>query len=144
MNFKFNSCLLKSEFYPNNLLQAWHWKFWRLCYESLLHIWLFSRGNEVFHWIHFVHNAQQCFAFTPQANFPAHNLNFHWRWRWWDQIQATFKNLLYFALKAVSCSAGCPWFQVRRFHATLIEIVTSNGFSLQSNVGIEHGISRWM
>ena len=19
-----------------------------------------------------------------------HNLNFHWRWRWWDQIQATF------------------------------------------------------
>jgi len=22
-------------------------------------------------------NAQQCFAFTPQANFPAHNFNFH-------------------------------------------------------------------
>ena len=22
--------------------------------------------------------------------FPAHNLNFHWRWRWWDRIQATF------------------------------------------------------
>ena len=21
--------------------------------------------------------SQQCFAFTPQANFPAHNLNFH-------------------------------------------------------------------
>jgi hypothetical protein len=33
----------------------------------------------------FVDNAQQCFAFTPQANFPVHNLNFHWRWRWWDQ-----------------------------------------------------------
>ena len=30
------------------------------------------------------------FAFTPQANFPAHNLNFHWRRRWWDWIQATF------------------------------------------------------
>ena len=30
-------------------------------------------------------------AFTPQANFPAHILNFHWRWRWWDQIQAPFK-----------------------------------------------------
>ena len=27
----------------------------------------------------FVDNAKQCFAFTPQANFPAHNLNFHWR-----------------------------------------------------------------
>ena len=24
----------------------------------------------------FVDNAQQCFAFTPQANFPAHDLNF--------------------------------------------------------------------
>ena len=42
----------------------------------------------------FVYNAQQCFAFTPQANFPIHNLNFHWRW--WDQIQATFSNLFYF------------------------------------------------
>ena len=25
----------------------------------------------------FVDNAQQCFAFTPQANFPAHILNFY-------------------------------------------------------------------
>jgi hypothetical protein len=25
----------------------------------------------------FVDNALQCFAFMPQANFPAHNLNFH-------------------------------------------------------------------
>ena len=25
----------------------------------------------------FVDNAQQCIAFTPQVNFPAHNLNFH-------------------------------------------------------------------
>ena len=24
----------------------------------------------------FVDNSQQCFAFTPQANFPTHNLNF--------------------------------------------------------------------
>ena len=28
--------------------------------------------------------------FVDKANFPAHNLNFHWRSRWWDQIQATF------------------------------------------------------
>ena len=38
----------------------------------------------------FVDNAQQCFAFTPQANFPAYDLNFYWKWRWWDQIQVTF------------------------------------------------------
>ena len=30
------------------------------------------------------------FCLSPQANFPTHNLNFHWQWRWWDQIQATF------------------------------------------------------
>ena len=30
----------------------------------------------------FVDNAQQCFVFTPQANFPANNLNFLWRRRW--------------------------------------------------------------
>ena len=31
----------------------------------------------LFEYKKFVDNAQQCFAFTPQANFPAHNLNFH-------------------------------------------------------------------
>ena len=46
----------------------------------------------------FVENAQQCFAFTPQANFPAHNLNSHTRWRWWDRIQAIFLNLFYFTV----------------------------------------------
>ena len=44
----------------------------------------------------FVDISQQCFAFTPQTNFPALNLTFHWRWRWLDQIQATFWNLFYF------------------------------------------------
>ena len=32
----------------------------------------------------FVDITQQCFAsfaFRPRANFPAHNLNFHWWWR---------------------------------------------------------------
>ena len=28
--------------------------------------------------------------------FPPTNLNFHWRWRWWNQIQAIFSNLFYF------------------------------------------------
>ena len=46
-------------------------------------------------WTHFLFS-KQCFAFTPQANFPAHDLNFHWRWRWWDQIQVTFWNSFYF------------------------------------------------
>ena len=32
--------------------------------------------------------------------FPAHNLNFQWRWRWWDRIQATFLNLFYFTFRS--------------------------------------------
>ena len=35
--------------------------------------------NKLFCFQKFVDNTQQCFAFTPQANFPAHNLNFHQR-----------------------------------------------------------------
>ena len=44
----------------------------------------------------FVDITQQCFALLPQVNFPANNLSFHWRWRWWDRIQAIFLNLFYF------------------------------------------------
>ena len=32
--------------------------------------------QQTFEYKQFVDNAQQCFAFTPHANFPAHNLNF--------------------------------------------------------------------
>ena len=39
-------------------------------------------------------------------NFPANNLNFHWRWRWWDQIQAIFSNLFNFTFQP-PCSAFC-------------------------------------
>ena len=44
----------------------------------------------------FVDITRQCFASIRQVNFPSNNLNFHWRWRWWDLIQAIFFNLLYF------------------------------------------------
>ena len=42
----------------------------------------------------FVDISQKCFALLPPVTFPAHNLNFHWRW--WDRIQAIFLNLFYF------------------------------------------------
>ena len=41
-----------------------------------------------------------CFAILPQANFPAHNMNFHWRWSWWlpfktfSTLQYTYKSML--------------------------------------------------
>jgi hypothetical protein len=38
------------------------------------HCWVLSTN---FSFQEFVDNTQQCFAFTPQANFPAHDLNFH-------------------------------------------------------------------
>ena len=34
------------------------------------------------------------FTWLPQVNFPTNNLNLHWRWRWWDQIQALFLSKL--------------------------------------------------
>ena len=46
--------------------------------------------NKHFYFQKFVDNTEQYFASTPQANFPSHNLNFHWWWRWWNRIQATF------------------------------------------------------
>ena len=51
-------------------------------------------------------DVQQCFAFTPQANFPALNLNFHSRWRWWNWIQDIFLNLFYFTFYV-----SMNWFQ---------------------------------
>ena len=42
------------------------------------------------------HLTLQCFALLPQVNFPANNLNFHWRWRRWDQIQPIVLILFYF------------------------------------------------
>ena len=41
-------------------------------------------------------HTQECFTLLPQVNFYALNLNFHWRWMWWDRIQAIFLNLFYF------------------------------------------------
>ena len=32
--------------------------------------------QQTFYFQKFVDNTQQCFAFTPQSNFPDHNLNF--------------------------------------------------------------------
>ena len=57
--------------------------YWR---ESLLEV---IRQNiagwcqQAFCFQKFVDKAQQYFAFTPQTNFPNHNLNFHWKWRDW-------------------------------------------------------------
>ena len=45
----------------------------------------------------FVDISQQWYTLLPQVNFPAHNLNFRWRW-WWDQGQAIFLNLFYFKI----------------------------------------------
>ena len=41
----------------------------------------------------FVDITHQCFVLLSQVNYPANNMNFHWRWRCWDQIQAIFLNL---------------------------------------------------
>ena len=64
------------------------------------HCWVLStnywKHQQIFENKKFVDISQQCFALLPQVTFPAHNLNFHWRWRWWDRIQAIIWNLFYF------------------------------------------------
>ena len=57
-------------------------------------VFLMCKGKTTFENKKFVDITQQCFAFFPQVNFPANNLNFHWRW--WDQVQAIF--LIFFLL----------------------------------------------
>ena len=64
----------------------------------------------------FVNITQQCFALLPQGNFPAHDLNFHWRWR--NQIQAIFLNLFYFKSKAPTADEA---------HANSLKVLYSTG-----------------
>ena len=50
---------------------------------------------------HFFH-LKVCWQMFCLYTFPAHNLNVHWRWGWWDRIQAIF--LLYWV--KFQCSAA--------------------------------------
>ena len=67
--------------------------------ESLLEVWrqnIDGHCQQTFENKKFVDITQQCFALLHQVNFPANNLNFHWKWRWWDRIRAIFLNIFYF------------------------------------------------
>ena len=74
----------------------------------------------------FVDNAQQCFAFTPQANFPAHNLNFHWRWRWWVWIQAIFQSLFY------STTVFCLQLPIKYIYLLTLSILSNCSCQIES------------
>ena len=56
----------------------------------------------------FVDDPKQCFAFTHQANFPTHNMNFHSRWWWWDRIQDVSLNLFYFKVDDDEAMVSTP------------------------------------
>ena len=73
--------------------------------------------------------------------FPAHNLNFQWRWRWLDQIQATFLKDFYFTnsqsrisapdfFKAREKWAVSLWW-VRNYWKSRLRIRKSFGFKVQ-------------
>ena len=71
-----------------------------------------------------VDNAQQCFSFTPQANFTAHILNFHWR-----KVKVIGSNAIFFTLIFLKTISGWSlektkrgqdfgrWFHHSRLHA---------------------------
>ena len=116
------------------------WKF-KLCVESLLEV---IRQNiagwfqHTFCFQKFINNIQQCFAFTPQENFSAHYLNFHWRW--WDRIQATFWNIFYFTLIRIFVFIFCTvilgylgsllWFKDTVYQFALLFFAMSSGFEI--------------
>ena len=45
------------------------------------------------------------FCLITSCKLSANNLNFHWKLRWWDWIQAIFFNIFYFTVK--NFSKGC-------------------------------------
>ena len=55
--------------------------------------------------------------------FPAHNLNFQWRWRWWDRIQAIFLNLFHFKPKQVGLRKYCPQWQIHCYGRVKTRII---------------------
>ena len=62
---------------------------------------------------------QQCFALFPQVNFHTQNLNFHWIWRWWDQIQAIFLNLFYFTIHLQVTLQQATW-KITKYKRTFL------------------------
>ena len=93
---------------------------------------MLSDVNKLFVFKSLLTIAQQCFAFTPQANFTAHNLNFHWRLRWWDQIQAISLNIFYFTTK-VSDNQNYKWHFINKL-ASLCS--TFEGLTLKPRIWI--------
>ena len=81
---------------PYVLHLQWKFKLWMGKFAwgvKAKHCWALSNPFDI---KKFVDITQQCFTLLPQVNSPINNLNFHWRWRWLDQIQAIFLNFFYF------------------------------------------------
>ena len=104
-----------------NNLKHWNSNNWQ---ESLLEV---IRQNIAGY---FENKAQKCFAFTPQANFLAHNSNFYWKWRWWDWIQAIFLNLFYFTVLKIFMGLALVNFQ----KYWLLRAYCSNVYTVQGRL----------
>ena len=80
----------------------------------------------------FVDITQQCFAFLSLVSFPANNLNFHWMWRWWEQIQPIFLNLFSYILKVRSLAL--KWNRMNKPLSHVFRIVYQNIEVLKTNI----------
>jgi hypothetical protein len=58
---------------------------------------------QTFEYTKFVDNDQQCFAFLPQANFPAHNLNFQGEGDG-DEIKSRLSFIIFSTLRSIGVS----------------------------------------
>ena len=80
------------------------------------HCWVMST-NFLFSKVCWQHPAMFCHITSSKIS--CQNLNFHWRQRWWDQIQIIFLNLFYFR-KRLQCA---PAQRIRLFPIFRAKIV---------------------
>ena len=90
------------------------------------------------------------FCLITSSKLSANNLNFHWRRRWWDRIQAIFLNLFYFMYtkikmrisKCFGPSVLCRalqqnWVRLFAMHGlSAIELESSINLKLKQELGV--------
>ena len=77
-------------------------------YNKAKHFWVMST-NFLFSKVCWQY--RQCFAFTPKSNFPAHNLNFHWRRRFKSGIKSRLPFKIFSTLIRVVTKLQPPWWR---------------------------------
>ena len=107
--FKVEKILKVAWIRSHHLYLPWNFKLWEVCLRCK------TVFNKLLKTESLLTVASNVLPLLPQVKFPAHNLNFHWRWRWWDQIQAIFLNFFYVNKQKKITICSFKIFQNRRW-----------------------------